>query len=82
MATAPRAPSSRPLWTAYTLPAAAELDELGEAVLVEVPVSASSPDDEVVVAAEVVLTPEAPYVALTRIAPVPVAVAVALPMGK
>lgn len=82
MATAPRAPSSRPLWTACALPAAAELEELGDAVLVEVPVSSS--DEEVLVAAaEVVLTPEAPYVALTRMAPVPVAVAaVALPMGK
>lgn len=50
-------------------PAAAELDEVAEAVLVLVPVS---DEPEVpVAAAEVLLRPEALAVALTRMAPVP-----------
>lgn len=56
------------------------MDEAEAAVPVAVPVSELESDP--VVAAEVLLRPEALRVALTRMAPVPVADAVALPMGK
>lgn len=39
MAMAPRTPSSRPPWTAWTFAAAAEVEEVGEALLVLDPVS-------------------------------------------